>query len=240
MSLKLINKSMKPYTYLIGWTKQNKYYYGVQYGTTSEPTNLWKNYFTSSELVKDFRNKYGEPDLVEVRKIFLNAEAAKAWELKVLKRLKVVLREDFLNQNAAPGPPVKTVGSKLSLETKQKISIALKGRKKSKEHRKKLSQANIGKVSNKKGKTYEEIYGSSAKEIKQKLSEAGRKQKQTQEEKIKRIESRKTGAGWSTHSEETKKKISQSFKGKRLYTNGKIKKFFFPGEELPGFYKKEN
>ena len=220
---------MKPYTYFIGWAKQNKYYYGVQYGISCDPGNLWKTYFTSSDSVKDFRSKYGEPDLVEVRKVFENVEDAKAWELKVLQRLKVVLREDFLNQNASPGPPPKAVGSTLSTETKEKISIALKGKKKSEEHRKKLSEANKGRVSKKKGKTYEEIHGSSAKEIKQKLSEAGKKQKQSHEEITKRIESRRNGAGWSTHSEETKKKISQSFKGKRMYTNGEINKFFFPG-----------
>lgn len=238
MPLKLINKVMRPYTYFIGWTKQNKYYYGVQYGITCDPDNLWKTYFTSSDLVKDFRNTYGEPDLVEVRRIFDNVDDAKAWELKVLQRLKVVLREDFLNKNAAPGPPPKIVGSTIPVETREKISAALKGKKKTEEHRKKLSEANKGKTSKKKGKTYEEIHGSSATEIKLKLSEAGKKQKQSHEEKTKRIESRKNGAGWSAHSEETKKKISNSFRGKRMYTNGEVNKFFLPGEEPTGFVKK--
>lgn len=236
--MKPINKYMKPYTYFIGWTAHNKYYYGVQYGVNCDPTNLWVTYFTSSTVVKEFRKKYGEPDIVEVRKIFADVDRAKLWELRVLQRLKVVLREDFLNQNAAPGPPPKTIGSTLSVETKEKISAALTGKQKSEEHRHKLSESNNGKISKNKGKTYEEIHGSSAKEIKQKLSEAGKNQIQSQEEKTKRIESRKNGAGWSAHSEETKKKISQSFKGKRMYTNGKINKFFFPGEEPAGFVKK--
>jgi len=65
-----------PYTYLIGWSTLNKWYYGVRYSKRCNPNDLWVKYFTSSKLVKQFRNKFGEPDVVEVRKIFNNSEDA--------------------------------------------------------------------------------------------------------------------------------------------------------------------
>ena len=63
----------KPYTYLIGWTKYNVWYYGSETGFKTKianPSNLWKTYFTSSKYVKQYREKYGEPDIIEIRKVF--------------------------------------------------------------------------------------------------------------------------------------------------------------------------
>jgi hypothetical protein len=40
-----------PYTYLIGWSKLNLWYYGSQYGKKAHPSNLWRTYFTSLEEV---------------------------------------------------------------------------------------------------------------------------------------------------------------------------------------------
>jgi hypothetical protein len=60
----------QPYTYLIGWTKHNKWYYGCQYANgqrVANPSNLWTTYFTSSKHVKECRELYGEPDVVQVR-----------------------------------------------------------------------------------------------------------------------------------------------------------------------------
>lgn len=230
---------MKPYTYLIGWSNIDAYYYGVQYGLTSDPQNLWLSYFTSSETVKEYRQKYGEPDIIQVRKIFDCPEKAKNWELKVLQRMHVVLREDFLNRNAAFAPPPNNRG-KLTEETKKKISNALKGKSKSKEHAKKCRE-NVKKLQKentkkRKGKTWEEIFGKQkSQEMKSKISLALSKQTQTEEEKQKRINSRRDGAGWRLHSSETKQKISQSMQGKRLYTDGKVRKFFVPGSEPSEF-----
>lgn len=61
----------QPYTYLIGWTKQDKWYYGVRYANKVSPDlDLWKEYFTSSNYVTEFRNLHGEPDVVTIDKIF--------------------------------------------------------------------------------------------------------------------------------------------------------------------------
>ena len=87
-----------PYTYLIGWSSLNKYYYGVEYGKkkkTANPTNLWTVYFTSSRVVKHFRDTYGEPDVVQVRRAFnvgsdeTRMESAINWEKKVLTRISI-------------------------------------------------------------------------------------------------------------------------------------------------------
>ena len=89
----------QPYTYLIGWSSLDKWYYGVRYSKKCHPNDLWKSYFTSSKHVKTFRQKYGEPDVVEVRKVFSNKESAFLWEQKVLKRLNVPFNKKWINAN---------------------------------------------------------------------------------------------------------------------------------------------
>lgn len=92
-----------PYTYLIGWSKQQIYYYGVRFANNdndvANPEDFWVSYFTSSKHVKFFREKYGEPDIVQIRKTFNNREQARLWEHTVLRRMNVVQREDFLNKS---------------------------------------------------------------------------------------------------------------------------------------------
>lgn len=88
---------MTPYTYLIGWTDHNMFYYGVRYAKDSNPCELWNTYFTSSKHVKNFAEKYGAPNLIQIRKIFKSAEQARLWETKILKRLHAKDRPDFLN-----------------------------------------------------------------------------------------------------------------------------------------------
>lgn len=83
----LEEKESLPFTYLIGWTSLNKYYYGVRYGAKSHPSTLWKSYFTSSTYVKEYRELYGEPDIVEVRKVFEEGKDALEWERKVLLKI---------------------------------------------------------------------------------------------------------------------------------------------------------
>lgn len=98
----------KPYTYLIGWSNHGMWYYGVRYAKNADPSELWKKYFTSSKHVKAFAKKYGDPDVIEIRKIFDTADAACIWENKVLKRIKAKSRKDFLNatdNRAIPSTP---------------------------------------------------------------------------------------------------------------------------------------
>lgn len=87
-----------PYTYLVGWSKLKKYYYGLRYAKGCRPEELWKTYFTSSKYVKNFRKVNGEPDIIQIRKIFDNQDKARIWEQKVLQRMKVIHKDDWLNK----------------------------------------------------------------------------------------------------------------------------------------------
>jgi len=100
------NQKTIPYCYLIGWSLLGKYYYGVKFGKGSDPDTFWKKYFTSSRIVKQYRLKYGEPDIIQIRKVFsesnydsieLAQDAAVKYEQKVLKRAKLIENENFLN-----------------------------------------------------------------------------------------------------------------------------------------------
>lgn len=88
-----------PYTYLIGWSSINKWYYGTEYGVKKQPCanpkNLWVTYFTSSKLVEEYRSIYGEPDVVQVRKQFnygtIEERMKKSiyWEKRVLEKIDI-------------------------------------------------------------------------------------------------------------------------------------------------------
>lgn len=86
-----------PYTYLIGWSETSMFYYGVRYAKNCDPSELFISYFTSSKHVNHYINKHGSPDIIQVRKTFNNIQSAIDWESKVLNRLNVKERKDFLN-----------------------------------------------------------------------------------------------------------------------------------------------
>jgi len=81
------SESTVPFTYLIGWSKQNLWYYGVRYAKNCHPSDLWSSYFTSSAYVAKTRIELGEPDIIQIRKTFVSAKKAKLWENKVLQKL---------------------------------------------------------------------------------------------------------------------------------------------------------
>lgn len=95
-----------PYTYLIGWSSYNKWYYGVRYAKGCHPKDLWVTYFTSSRHVKQFRESHGEPDIIQIRKTFSNSPEALAWEEKVLKRMNVAYDGRWINMTQNRGFPL--------------------------------------------------------------------------------------------------------------------------------------
>jgi hypothetical protein len=87
-----------PFTYLLKHLPTNKYYYGVRFKKGCHPNDLWTKYFTSSKKVKSLIKKYGKKSFIfEIRKTFKTPQQAINWENKVLKRMKVIYRNDFLN-----------------------------------------------------------------------------------------------------------------------------------------------
>lgn len=91
-----------PYTYQLIWSATNMKYYGVRYAKDCHPDDLWKTYFTSSIYVAKYVKEHGNPDIIQVRKTFSgnsSVEQARLWEHKVLRRMKVIIRKDYLNQS---------------------------------------------------------------------------------------------------------------------------------------------
>jgi hypothetical protein len=89
---------MIPYTYLIGWTEQNKFYYGVRYASNCTPSELMITYFTSSSRVIEMIGLYGLPNIIQVRKTFTTTKKARLWEHKVLRRMAVIKLDKWLNR----------------------------------------------------------------------------------------------------------------------------------------------
>jgi len=99
---------------------------------------LWVKYFTSSPKIKSLITEYGADSFeFEIRKIFKTPERATAWEAKVLKRMKVLENRKWINANIA-GHIMPTA------ESNKKISDFHKGKPKSAEHRRKISESVTG------------------------------------------------------------------------------------------------
>ena len=150
------------YTYLIGWTEHDTWYYGVRTANKHEPENdLWVHYFTSSKLVSEFRKLHGEPDVIQVDKTFDDNRKAYFYEVEKLHEFDVLNESKWLNQKiggsrqmtdaerknlsmkySGEGNPF--YGKKHTDETKAKMSLARKQRIISKETREKLSKSISG------------------------------------------------------------------------------------------------
>jgi len=79
----------RPYTYFIKWSTLQVSYYGCRYARNCDPTDLWVDYFTSSKRVAAVRREHGEPDIIQVRKVFDTPAQCTDWEARVLLRLRV-------------------------------------------------------------------------------------------------------------------------------------------------------
>ena len=92
------------YTYLIGWSKFNKFYYGRRTRLGCDPSEFWKSYFTSSIHVFNYRIQNGDPDIIQICKIFgENHERCEKWETEVLMRLNLAGDVRFLNKRNNEG-----------------------------------------------------------------------------------------------------------------------------------------
>lgn len=157
-------KEYKPYCYLLGWSILNKWYYGSEFGFRTKianPTNLWSTYFTSSKHVKEFVKIYGEPDIIQIRKIFTTDKETISWEYRVLRKLKVRNNNKWLNVNDGRAP----VGVPWSQEQKEKHSLKVSGKNNPMYGRKhsEYSKSLISKKSGKAGK-YNGMFGRNHKE----------------------------------------------------------------------------
>jgi hypothetical protein len=149
-----------PYTYLLGWQDCDMWYYGVRYAKGCDPKDLLNPYVTSSKYVREQIKNYGYPDIVQIRKVFANKDNARRWEHKVLRRLRVVEKDHWINQ---------TDNISISIEAARRGGIAPKskefseairksrlGKSTSEDVKTKISQSMTGKKGYWKGKSLSE------------------------------------------------------------------------------------
>lgn len=139
-----------PYTYLIGWPEYNRWYYGVRYAKNCTPDDFWVSYFTSSNIVKNFITQHGDPSVKIIRKIFTGTDSvprARSWESRVLQRLKVMLKEEWLNNNDSPAPPIirRFGDDNIMRRSEQRLRMKNNNPVHRKEVREKISKSNTGK-----------------------------------------------------------------------------------------------
>lgn len=133
---------MKPYTYLIKFKPTGQCYYGsrfknVRLGLNPED-DLMINYTTSSNKINNLISEHGLDAFEwEVRRTFDTPKQAAEWEIRVLKRCKVLESEKWFNSNVA-GHIL------LTEEGRKKISDYHSGKPKSKEHKEKISKTQQG------------------------------------------------------------------------------------------------
>jgi hypothetical protein len=150
-----------PFTYLIKHIPTDKYYYGVMYRKGCNPNDFWTKYFTSSKKVKSLIKRYGKKSFIfEIRKTFKKAEQALNWEHKVLRRMKVIHKNNFLNLTDNKSIDPKHL-SKIMMGKRMGKDNPMYGKKHTIKSIKKMSLATIGKnnpMYGKKGK-YSHMYG---------------------------------------------------------------------------------
>ena len=131
-----------PYTYLIGWSQEDIWYYGsrtaINKKGVAHPSDLFVTYFTSSNHVKQLRKSHGEPDVIQIRKTFVTAKQARMWESKVLRRIGAAQNSKFLNKTNGDG---KFYNYGHSIDARQKMAEARKGKTHTEVTRQKMAEA---------------------------------------------------------------------------------------------------
>lgn len=134
MDLTLNKHGQFCYTYLLGWRNKDIWYYGSRGANKLPPEeDLLNKYPTSSKYVKEFIAEYGQPDVVRIHKLFMDYSSARQHESKFLSRVKADISLRWLNRHTGPGNYV-TTGPHLQ-STKDKISKANRGKKRSNQTR---------------------------------------------------------------------------------------------------------
>lgn len=119
-----------PFTYIVGWSDLNLWYYGVRYRKGCCPSDLMTCYFTSSSIVHDLIRRHGIPDVVSVRRTFTTPKKALIWEQTVLRRLVSKQRDKWINRAYGRGVEFDdSVLERMSLAKKNKVWVHRDGKK---------------------------------------------------------------------------------------------------------------
>ena len=223
------------YTYYLYHEPTGQKYYGVRYSKKCHPSDLWFTYFSSSQTVADLIEEYGIDSFkFEVRKTFNSIDKARKWEQKVLWRLKVVRRRDWINKSYGTGwtdhATMGMLGKKHSEETKAKMKIS-QTKEKNGFYGKTHTAESRNKISNASSSRTHTI------ETKKKISlNRNPNSNSSFLNKTHSIESRnkiKSSLLGVKHSEERKKNISEAHKGYKHYTDGVVNKQFRDNDIIP-------
>jgi len=205
-----------------------KFFYTNHGKKTMQKDSDWRTYKTSSKYVKIAIEEYGiENFTFEIIQVFetragvVSGEVEMQWEAKVLHAqdeagerlywnaaiggIRFIAKERLSEEHKAKIGATKKgnkymLGKPRSEETKNKLSVANKGKILTEEHRQKISEA-------KKGKVFSE-------EHKANLSKANKKRVATDETKAK-MSAARTGVKRKPFSEEAKAKMSASAKKRK-------------------------
>lgn len=239
-----------PYTYLIGWSRLDLWYYGVRYGKGCHPEDLWVTYFTSSLEVARMRVEHGEPDVVEVRRTFDCAAAARRWEDRVLKRVGAVRSPRWLNLQCSGAEFNSTsestrakisaahkarVKPPMSAETKAKIGAWHRGKKMSESAKDKLRAANLGKVHSPESNAKRSAALSGANNP----NYGGRHQTEEVRARMRGPRADSSRMGRWERTDEWKKAVAEARRGKKVHVcedQPGVRKMFVPGSAPPGWH----
>lgn len=133
---------MLPYTYVITHLPSGQRYYGSRYSRGCHPSDLWVSYFSSSRKIKQLLKEDGPGAFkAVVRRTFVTKDEALRWECTVLRRLRVMTNDAWINQHHN-GAKFRAP-DEVSVETRRKLSRANKGRPKSEEHKQRIREASL-------------------------------------------------------------------------------------------------
>ncbi|WP_155738091.1 NUMOD3 domain-containing DNA-binding protein [Sphingobium yanoikuyae] len=88
----------QPFLYVVGWSNLDTWYLGVRYAKHCHSTDLWTSYFTSSDYVREFRERNGEPDHIEIL-LLGDREEVLATERAVITEFNLHLDPKWLNRS---------------------------------------------------------------------------------------------------------------------------------------------
>ena len=214
------------YTYLIGWSYLDQWYYGVR--TTQNRKiefDVIIYYPTSSNYVKGMIKEHGNPDVIHIDKTFKLKEEAKAYEYKVLQEHQVRKNNWWINKNDLFAPPIMKGKDNFMFGKKGKDSPNY-GNKHTIIEKEKMSLAKIGKnnpMFGKKGKDSPN-YGKKA------TLETKKKQSKSQKGKIITKETREKMSlshMGNKHTNDTIQKISLSNTGKTISTKDRNRLLYY-------------
>ena len=107
-----------PFTYIIGWSKHKKFYYGAKYARGCQPSDLWTTYFTSSKYVREFREENGDPDIIKIHRTFSDKCSCVSFENEYLTKIDAKNHPLFLNENNSAKDMFR---GEISEEEKQRV-----------------------------------------------------------------------------------------------------------------------